>query len=49
LIPMCEVVTKLKINIPYLQKMANVEDKWFLSHVGLCPSEIGHEMTFRGC
>ena len=27
LIPMCEVVTKLKINIPYLQKMANVEDK----------------------
>lgn len=23
LLPMCEVVTKLKINIPYLQKMAN--------------------------
>ena len=26
LIPMCEVVTKLKINISYLQKMAYVDD-----------------------
>ena len=28
LIPMCEVVNKLKINVPYLKEMANMELKW---------------------
>jgi hypothetical protein len=27
LIPMCEVVNKLKINVPYLKEMANMELK----------------------
>jgi hypothetical protein len=25
---MCEVVNKLKINVPYLKEMANMELKW---------------------
>ena len=30
LIPMCEVVNKLNININYLQNMVRMEIKWYL-------------------